>query len=65
MKTNETTLSNDPIKQRVIRNIINSKTKEQFNNSKRYAELAGLLEDELVKEWIQFKIAISAFNSPF
>ena len=58
-------LSTDPIKSRVIRKIINSKTKEQFDNSKRYAELAGLLEDELVKEWIQFKMAISAFNSPF
>jgi hypothetical protein len=65
MKTNETTLSDCPLKTRVIRNIINSKTKEQFNNSKRYADLAGMLEDELVKEWIQFKMAISAFNSPF
>jgi hypothetical protein len=58
----ETQLSNDPIKSRVIRNFINSKTKEQFNSSKRYAKLAGMLDDELVKEWIQFKMSLSHFN---
>lgn len=58
----ETQLSNDPIKSRVIRNFINSKTKEQFDNSKRYAQLAGMLDDELVKEWINFKMALSDFN---
>lgn len=58
-------LSNDPLKTRVIRNIINSRTKEQFESSKRYAELAGMLDDAIVKEWINFKMAISAFNSPF
>jgi hypothetical protein len=58
----ETQLSNDPIKSRVIRNFINSKTKDQFDNSKRYAELAGMLDDELVKEWIQFKMSLSHFN---
>ena len=63
MKT--TTFSNDPIKDKVIRNIINSKTQEQFDNSKRYAELAGMLNDNTIKEWITFKESITPFNSPF
>jgi len=60
-----TTFSNDPIKDKVIRNIINSKTQEQFDNSKRYAELAGMLNDNTIKEWITFKESITPFNSPF
>ena len=60
-----TTFSNDPIKDKVIRNIINSKTQEQFDNSKRYAELAGMLNDNTIKEWIIFKESITPFNSPF
>ena len=65
MKRDVTSFSEDPVKNRVIRNIINSRTQEQFNNSKRYAELAGMLEDNTIKEWIKFKESITPFNSPF
>ena len=65
MKKDVTSFSADPVKNRVIRNIINSRTQEQFDNSKRYAELAGMLEDNTIKEWITFKESITPFNSPF
>ena len=51
-------LSTDPLKTRVIRNILGSRTRAQLESSKRYAELAGLQDDELVKEWLQFKRAL-------
>jgi len=57
--------SNDPIKDKAIKNIVRSTSKEQLENSKRFADLAGLLDDDLVKEWLDFKLAISNFNSPF
>jgi len=65
MKRDVTSFSADPVKNRVIRNIINSRTQEQFDNSKRYAELAGMLNDNTIKEWIKFKESITPFNSPF
>ena len=65
MKRDVTSFSADPVKNRVILNIINSRTQEQFDNSKRYAELAGMLEDNTIKEWITFKESITPFNSPF
>ena len=57
--------SNDPIKDKAIKNIVRSNSEEQLENSMRFADLAGLLDDDLVKEWLQFKLAISNFNSPF
>ena len=55
----------DPIKHKAIKNIVRSNSEEQLENSMRFADLAGLLDDDLVKEWLQFKLAISNFNSPF
>ena len=55
----------DPIKDKAIKNIVRSNSEEQLENSMRFADLAGLLDDDLVKEWLQFKLAISNFNSPF
>ncbi len=43
------------LKKRVISNIVRSRTTDQLESSIKYAELAGLLEDELVKEWITFR----------
>ena len=51
-------LSNDPLKSRVIKNIINSKSIDQLNNSMNYAKLAKMDKDEVVLEWYQFKMAI-------
>ena len=59
------TFSEEPLKDKVIRNIVLSKTEEQLDNSMRYAQLAGLQEDELVKDWLNFKKQITNFNSPF
>ena len=59
------TFSLEPLKNKVIRNIVNSQTKEQLESSMRYAQLAGLQEDELVKDWLNFKKQITNFNSPF
>ncbi len=59
------TFSLEPLKNKVIRNIVNSQTKEQLESSMRYAQLAGLQEDELVKDWLKFKKQITNFNSPF
>jgi len=54
------------MKKRVINNIIRSRTTDQLKSSIRYAELAGLLEDELVKEWVQFRRALVFDNQvPF
>jgi len=55
----------EPLKDKVIRNIIESETKEQLESSMRYAQLAGLQDDELVKDWLKFKKQITNFNSPF
>jgi len=55
----EPQLSNDPLKNRVIQNLIKSRTPEQIRNSMNYAKLAGLDKDEVVMEWYQFKIAIA------
>jgi hypothetical protein len=55
----------EPLKDKVIRNIIESETEEQLKSSMRYAQLAGLKDDELVKEWLTFKKQITNFNSPF
>lgn len=55
----------EPLKNKVIRNIVNSQTKEQLESSMRYAQLAGLQDDELVKDWLKFKKQITNFNSPF
>ena len=59
------TFSLEPLKNKVIRNIVNSQTKEQLESSMRYAQLAGLQDDELVKDWLKFKQQITNFNSPF
>jgi|14_taG_2_1085336.scaffolds.fasta_scaffold62962_3 hypothetical protein len=59
------TFSLEPLKNKVIRNIVNSQTKEQLESSMRYAQLAGLQDDELVKDWLKFKKQITNFNSPF
>ena len=59
------TFSLEPLKNKVIRNFVNSQTKEQLESSMRYAQLAGLQEDELVKDWLKFKKQITNFNSPF
>lgn len=54
------------LKKRVISNIIRSRTTDQLKSSIRYAELAGLLDDELVKEWIQFrKLLVFENQVPF
>jgi len=55
----EPQLSNDPLKNRVIQNLIKSRAPEQIRNSMNYAKLAGLDKDEVVMEWYQFKIAIA------
>mgnify|MGYP003646254540 CR=1 FL=1 len=64
-KTMKGTFSLEPLKDKVIRNIVNSQTKEQLESSMRYAQLAGLQEDELVKDWLKFKKQITNFNCPF
>jgi len=51
----------EDLKKRVIGNIIRCRTTSQLKSSIRYAELAGLLDDELVQEWITFRKAL-AFN---
>ena len=43
------------LKKRVISNIVRSRTTDQLKSSIKYAELAGLLQDELVQEWITFR----------
>lgn len=48
-------MENEQLKKRVIGNIVRSRTTDQLKSSIRYAELAGMLEDELVKEWITFR----------
>jgi hypothetical protein len=54
------------LKKRVISNIVRSRTTDQLKSSIRYAELAGLLEDELVKEWIHFrKLLVFENQVPF
>jgi hypothetical protein len=52
-------LSECPLRSRVITNIIKSRCKEQLGNSMKYAKLAGLEKDPLVKEWHQFKQALT------
>jgi len=55
----EPQLSNDPLKNRVIQNLIKSRTPEQIRNSMNYAKLARLDKDEVVMEWYQFKMALT------
>jgi|DEB0MinimDraft_6_1074348.scaffolds.fasta_scaffold34717_3 hypothetical protein len=43
------------LRERVISNIIRSNTTSQLKSSIRYAELAGMLEDETIQEWIHFR----------
>ena len=54
------------LKKRVISNIVRSRTTDQLKSSIRYAELANLLDDELVKEWIHFrKLLVFENEVPF
>lgn len=62
------TQSKDPLKKRVVNNIILSRTSSQLQSSIRYAELAGMKDDEQVKEWIEFRKLLvfpNDINNPF
>lgn len=51
----EPVFSTDPIKDRVIANLMRSQNTEQFENSKKYARMANLLYDPLVQEWLDIR----------
>jgi len=52
------------LKKRVINNIIRSRSSLQLKSSIRYAELAGLKDDETVAEWIAFRKLLVFPNDP-
>jgi len=52
------------LKKRVINNIVRSRSSLQLQSSIRYAELAGLKDDETVKEWVQFRKLLVFPNDP-
>lgn len=47
--------SDDPLKDKVIRNIIRCRYREQYINSIIFANMAGFKDDELVQEWIWWR----------
>ena len=56
----------DPLKDRVIRNIVNADKRPQFDASIKYAKLAKVDTDPNIIEWINFRRHIGFFdNVPF
>jgi|15BtaG_2_1085339.scaffolds.fasta_scaffold01272_8 hypothetical protein len=47
--------STDPLKNMIISDIVNSQTREDYNKAKAHAKEEGLIDDEIVEAWIDFR----------